>query len=108
MTELIRLFAQIALLRRGPQDLPASGLLLALAVSAYFAVNCVVASLLPPMSGWLAHLAVDVAFTLAWYYGLLRVAGRPERTLQTSTAVFGYQAVLTPLLLLSEWLMRRF
>jgi hypothetical protein len=49
-----------------------------------------------------------VAFTLAWYYGLLRVAGRPERTLQTSTAVFGYQAVLTPLLLVSEWLMRRF
>lgn len=108
MTELIRLFAQIALLRRGPQDLPASGLLLALAVAAYFAVNCLVANLVPPASGWPAHLAVDIAFTLAWYYGLLRVAGRPERTLQTSSAVFGYQAVLTPLLLVSEWLMRRF
>ncbi len=108
MTELIRLFAQIALLRRGPQDLPASGLLLALAVIAYLAVNCLVASFLPAVSGWPAHLAIDVAFTLAWYYGLLRVAGHPERNLQTSTAVFGYQAVLTPLLLVSEYLMRRF
>src|SRR5947208_10482244 len=41
MKELIQLFAQIALLRRGPQDLPASTLLLALTVSAYLGVNLV-------------------------------------------------------------------
>ena len=39
---------------------------------------------------------------------LLRLVGRPERTLQTATAVFGFQAVLSPLLVASEWLMRRF
>ena len=42
MRELIQLFAQIALLRRGPQDLPASTLLLALTVIGYLAVMLVV------------------------------------------------------------------
>jgi hypothetical protein len=108
MKELIQLFTQIALLRRGPQDLPASLLLLALTVLGYFGVNFVVSSVLPPMTGWPAHLLVDVLFTLAWYVLLLRLVGRPERILQTATAVFGFQAVLSPLLVISEWLMRRF
>jgi hypothetical protein len=37
MQELVKLFTQIALLRRGPQDLPASMLLLALTIVAYLA-----------------------------------------------------------------------
>jgi hypothetical protein len=108
MKELIQLFAQIALLRRGPQDLPASPLLLAVTVAGYFAVNFLVSALLPPIAGWPAHLAVDVAFMLAWYVLLLRLAGKSERTLQTTTAVFGFQMVLAPLLVTSEWLTRRF
>ena len=39
MKELVKLFTQIALLRRGPQDLPASMLLLALTIVAYLVVN---------------------------------------------------------------------
>jgi hypothetical protein len=109
MKELIQLFTQIALLRRGPQDLPASLLLLALTIVGYFGVNVLVSSLMPPIKGWAAaHLAIDVVFTLVWYVVLLRVAGRSERTLQTTTAVFGFQAVLSPLLVISESLMLRF
>ena len=108
MKELIRLFTQIALLRRGPQDLPASLLLLGIAIVGYSGVNFLVSSLMPPIEGWAAHLAVDVVFTLAWYVVLLRLAGRAERTLQTTTAVFGFQAVLSPLLIVSEWLLLRF
>ena len=108
MKELIQLFTQIALLRRGPQDLPASMLLLGMTIVGYFGINFLVSSLMPPIRGWPAHLAVDVVFTLVWYVVLLRLAGRSERTLQTTTAVFGFQAVLSPLLVISEWLMLRF
>jgi hypothetical protein len=108
MKELIQLFTEIALLRRGPQDLPASMLLLVITMVGYFAVNFIVGSLLPPTTGWPAHVFVDVVFTLVWYVALLKFVGRPERILQTTTAVFGFQAVLSPLLVLSEWLMRRF
>ena len=108
MKELIQLFTQIALLRRGPQDVPASALLLWMSVVAYFGINFLVSCLMPPMEGWPAELAVDVVFTLVWYFVLLRVTGRSERTLQTTTAVFGFQAVLSPLLVISNGLLARF
>jgi hypothetical protein len=108
MSEFIRLYAQIALLRRGPQDLPASPLLLALTVGAFLAVNFVVSSALPPESRWRESLLVATLFTLLWYVLLLRLAGRRERTLQTTTAVFGFQTVLAPLVIGCGWLIRRF
>lgn len=108
MRDVVRLYVQIALLRRGPQDLPASRLLLTLTVCAYAAVNALVSSLLPPSAGWAPQLAVDVVFTLVWYAALLQFAGKRERFLQTATAVFGFQSLLSPLLIGSEWLMRRF
>jgi len=109
MTDLARLYAEIALLRRGPQDVPASLLLLALTVLGYCAVNIGVDWLLPtPNEPWLPILAIGVAFTLAWYAALFSVLRRRERLLQTTTAVFGYRAVLSPASIASEWLIRRF
>jgi hypothetical protein len=109
MKELIRLFTQIALLRRGPQDVPASPLLLALTVAGYFLVNFAVSVVLPPFPGpWVAHLCVDVVFMLAWYALLMNLVRRPERFLQTTTAVYGFQTVLSPLLVAAVWLTRRF
>lgn len=108
MKELIQLFTQIALLRRGPQDLPASLLLLAVTMIGYLAVNLVVSGLMPPIKGWEEHPALDIAFTCAWYFVLLRVAGRSERNLQTTTAVIGFQTVLAPPFVISEWLLLRF
>ena len=108
MNELIQLFAQIALLRRGPQDLPAATLLLALTVVGYLVVNLLVSSVLPPVKGWPAQVLVDTLFTLAWYVALLKFLGRSERILQTATAVFGLQGLLSPLLIASDWLMLRF
>lgn len=121
MTELFKLYTQIALLRRGPQDLPASGLLLGLTILAYLLMNLVMYGLLPPVESgatatrdaeaahsWPALLLLDTVFTYAWYAALLRLAGRPERTLQTTSAVFGFQIVLAPLLFLSSWLWPRF
>ncbi|HTW37276.1 MAG TPA: hypothetical protein VMD49_01760 [Steroidobacteraceae bacterium] len=109
MTDLARLYADIALLRRGPQDVPASLFLLAITVIAYCAVNLIVNWALPlPNDPWLPVLLIDVPFTLAWYGALLRLLRKPERVLQTTTAVFGFRAVLAPLLIGAEWLYRRF
>ena len=109
MTELLRLFTQIALLRKGPQDLPTSPILLALTLVGYLVVHLVVGTVLPPMPGpWINHLILDVVFTFCWYALLLYVAKKPERFLQTATAVYGYQAVLSPLLVAALWLQRRF
>ncbi len=107
MMEVLKLFAQIALLRRGPQDLPASGLLLAGTVIAYVAVNCLVAGVLPLAASWPLLLLVDVAFLLAWNALLLQAVRRPERTVQTLTAVFGFQLVLEPLLVVLQSLAQR-
>jgi hypothetical protein len=108
MREVVGLFVQIALLRRGPQDLPASMLLLVLTVLGYTVVYLAVCMVLPPGNAWSTELLVNVVFTIVWYVGLLRLLGRPERTVQTVTAVFGLQAVVAPLLIASEWLVRRF
>jgi hypothetical protein len=108
MREVISLYVQIALLRRGPQDLPTSRLLLILTVCGYAAVSALVGALLPPGVGRPPQLAVDVLFTLAWYAALLQLTGRSERFLQTATAVFGLRAVLAPLVIASQWLVQRF
>ncbi|HEY6454582.1 MAG TPA: hypothetical protein VIY90_04795 [Steroidobacteraceae bacterium] len=108
MSELLRLYSQIALLRKGPQDVPAVGLLLLLTALGYFIVNALMVLLLPlPAGPWLRALLLDVVFTLAWYWALLHLFGRGARFVQTATAILGYRAVLTPLSLCSEWLVRR-
>ena len=109
MTPLLRLFAQISLLRRGPQDIPASPVLLLATVFGYIAVTCLVSALLPPSAGpWLLPLIIEVLFLLAWYAVLLRLVRRPERFLQTTTALFGYQTLLAPPLIASSWLIQQF
>ena len=109
MRDLVRLFSQIALLRKGPQDVPASAWLLAATALGYFAVNFAVSLVLPPIDGpWFAQLVVDTLFTLAWYAVLLRILGKRERFPQTVTAVLGYRAVLSPFWIAAIWLSRRF
>jgi hypothetical protein len=96
MKELFGLFAQIAVSRKGPQDLPASSLVLALTVLGYWLVGYVAGRVLPPTVHWRLHLVIDIVFTLLWYALLLRSARRPERFVQTATAFFGVSSLLLP------------
>jgi hypothetical protein len=108
MIELVRLYAQIAMLRRAPQDVPAASFVLAMTVIAYFAVNALLNQALQPLPiPWLRPLLVDMAFIFAWYVMLLRLAKRPERVVQTTSAVFGVETVLAPLLVAVGWAVRR-
>lgn len=93
--KFLRIFLDIVLWRRGPQDLPVSGLLLAVTVVAYVAVSIVQIALLDESaSSWLFFLVVDPLLLAAWVWLLLRLYGKSERFLQTASAVFGTGAVL--------------
>jgi len=108
MIELARLYVEIAMLRRAPQDVPAAGFVLAMTVAAYFAVNAVLNQALQPLQiPWLRPLLVTTAFILAWYFVLLRLAKRPERFVQTSSAVLGVETLISPLLIAVGWAVRR-
>lgn len=105
MQALLRLFAEIALHRRGPQDVPASPAILALTLALYVALG--VAALAPSASGpaeVLGEVGVDLALVVFGFGGLLVVLGRRHRLQQTLAALFGTGALLTALSLPFLWL----
>jgi hypothetical protein len=106
MIELFRVFGLIAISRLGPQELPAAPMLLALTVGLYYVANYLLNLAMPVVDAWRLHLLIDVAFTLGWFAVLLRAFGKPERFLQTTTAMFGYNLVLSPLWIAAIWLSR--
>ncbi len=101
MLSFFKLFLDIVLWRRGPQDLPASPTLVVLALIAYVAVSAV-QLLLMGESGralWL-YLVGDPLLMMGWVWLLLVVFGKRERYLQTVAAVLGAATILSLLLAL--------
>lgn len=95
MQQFLRIFLDIVLWRRGPQDLPVSGLLLGLTVAAYVVVSAAQLALLGETPAtWLFFVIVDPVLLAAWTWLVLRIYGRTERFAQTATAVFGTSALL--------------
>ena len=93
--QFLRICLDIVLWRRGPQDLPASSLLLAIAVAAYVAVSAVQLALLGETAAtWFFFVVIDPLLLAGWVWLVLRLYGRPERFMQTASAVFGTGAVL--------------
>ncbi|RME34911.1 MAG: hypothetical protein D6786_03490 [Gammaproteobacteria bacterium] len=98
-------FVEVCLLRRAPWQIPASGLLLRLAMAAYLVTGLLLAlPTLPP-----AEVLLSTALDFVLLFGLtalgLRLAGRRERIPQTLTALAGAGTVMNLLgLPLSLWL----
>ena len=91
----IRPFVSICLLRLRPQDLPASNLLLALAILTYVVITTVAHSaLLPPADALLSGI-VDSVLLCTLTLSLLYVCRRRGRAVQTLTALVGAGAVTT-------------
>ncbi len=90
MQALIVFFFQLCLLRRAPQDLPASGTLFGLMLIADIATGffASVASATPLAAG-LAQSAIEVSLMLALLSVALRLAGHPGRFNQSATALLG-------------------
>jgi len=93
--QFLRICLDIVLWRRGPQDLPASGLLLAISVAVYIAVSAVQLALLGETAAtWFFFIVVDPLMLGLWVWLVLKLYRHGERFLQTATAVFGTGAVL--------------
>jgi hypothetical protein len=106
---LARMYLDIALWRRGPQDLPAVGILLPLTIAAYVLISVALGEALPALrTGWTLQVLADTAFVALWYWALLALVRRRERYLQTATALFGLQCVLAAPSIVSAWLLQRF
>jgi hypothetical protein len=97
--DLFKAFVDIALWRKGPQHLPASVLLLLIVVVLSGVLSLVFRPTLDPPEQHLTLLVVlEIGISLAWIWLLLAAFRRPERFVQTATAIFGTGVLLTPLL----------
>jgi hypothetical protein len=112
---ILTLFRDIALMRRGPEELPASLSLLLVTMVAQAVLAVVLGGLLPELPAkpgvgdhGLAVLAIEAIMPLLWGWGVMQVARTPERFLQMMTAVFGCQLVLLPLAVAAVWATRYF
>lgn len=92
---LIRLFLDICLFKKGPQDAPASAMLLKLALAAYFAVGVVLTALENPLPESVLQVLLEGAMMLAFVWASLLAAGKTGRWLQTAIAMLGTDALLS-------------
>jgi hypothetical protein len=109
VSEALRVLTGIVRLQKGPEDLPFSAALLVLLIVVSSALDAVTWAVVPlpeksamDASGPLL-IGIGVAVAFFWYGLLLRLAGRPERFVQTLSAVFGFQIILAPALLFTAW-----
>jgi hypothetical protein len=102
---LVRAFVDIALHRRGPEDLPASTLLLALAIGADVIVSLGALALAGELeTRSAALLGAGLAIYAAFAWAVLKAFNREKRIIETATALFGTDALLTTLQLpMSAW-----
>jgi hypothetical protein len=100
MLALFRFFLQLATLRRGPQDLPASMVLLVLLAVLSVLIGTANGQVL--FGGVRASLGanlIDLFLTLVLLFALLQFRGHVARWLQTASAFFGL-GVLAGLIML--------
>jgi len=90
----------IVLLRGGPETLPAAPSLLAVTVAVNVAVSAAVTVLMPTApESWPLQLLVGTIVTLLWFQIAFALANKPERFLQTATAMFGTTTLFLPALI---------
>jgi hypothetical protein len=93
--QFLKVFLDIVLWRRGPQDLPTSPLLFALVIAAYVVVSVLQLLMLHEAGPiWFVFVVIDPALLVGGTWLLLRLFQHPERFLQTATAVLGTGALL--------------
>jgi hypothetical protein len=92
---LLQLFWNICLFHKGPQDAPASPLLLKFVLSAYLVVGLALSATEVPWWEGILQVALEAAILLAFAWLSLAVAAKTSRWLQTSIAMLGTDALLS-------------
>lgn len=95
MYELIKLFYQIVIFQKGPQDVPASRWLLRLLVLLYMAINFLIVKISTDTFNALLQVGVEVLLIITFAWALLAFAGKPERFRQTAMALLGSDAMIS-------------
>ena len=94
MRALFELFLAICLLRKGPQDVPVSPVLLRLTLLSYGISGVLIPLLDVDLLTALALTVLDIALLTGLTYGVLTLGHYPSRFTQTLTALFGTGALL--------------
>lgn len=111
MLALIKVFVDIALWRKGPQHLPASGLLLAVTTLAYFGMSLALGGAQQmlaadikgrPVDPLLARSLLELAIVLGWMWLLLALFKRADRFWQSATALMGTGIVISPIVIVAQ------
>ncbi len=95
MFELIKLYFDMCLLRKGPQDAPYSLFVFWLSVALYGIAGLL---LLYMSLGWLdsmIQLTVEIVLILGFTGGMLALSGRLSRFFQTASAMLGTDAIIS-------------
>lgn len=95
MYELILLFFQIATFRKGPQDIPASSVVLQLVLPVYVVINFLILYINGALSTALLQIAVDFAMIVLFCWPLLYTSGKTARFPQTLAAMVGTDVVIS-------------
>ncbi|MBS1214980.1 MAG: uncharacterized protein H6R26_3597 [Proteobacteria bacterium] len=92
---LLKLFVDICLFRRGPQDVPASQVLFGLAGLAYFIVGIALLGLEGLWSDAILQVLVESLILLGFVWTNLKFIGFQARFLQTATAMLACDALIS-------------
>jgi hypothetical protein len=98
---LLGVVIDIIRFKGGPENLPTSTALLACVVALFAAVTGFAGAWvpIPKQPPWPAELLCGIVVTLAWFHVALRNAKKPERFVQTMTALFAVRTLFMPVLL---------
>ena len=93
---LFRTFAEMILLRKGPEDLPRSSVLFTIVVFIWIVVGLAAVAVIESYasSGLLMDMALAI-IGLAFYAGAIHAFGKSARTLQSFTALLGCSVVFS-------------
>ncbi len=95
MFEIAKLFYDIALFKKAPQDVPASGVLLRFVVFVYALISFMMLYMSTSVFNAVLQVAVELLLVFAFCKGLLYWIGKPERYQQTFIALVGIDALMS-------------
>jgi hypothetical protein len=92
----LKVFIDIVLWRRGPQDLPSSMLLVLGTLVAYVLVSVMQLALMhESRPAYVVFLVADPLLLMGWIWLVLKVYGRVDRYAQTIAAILGSSALIS-------------
>ncbi len=95
MTLFLKLFFDICLFKKGPQDIPASSGLLILLIPIYAGINFLILILSADAVNAISQVLVEIILTIASCKVILYIAKSPERFVQTASALIATDTLIS-------------